>query len=42
MAKLETFVDRAMRDGLTTDLVAKNLKLGRPPHWLEGEHSKDD
>ncbi len=40
MAKLEFFVDRAIRDGLTTELVAENLKLGRPPHWLEGEHSK--
>ncbi len=42
MDKLETFVDRAIRDGLTTELVAENLKAGRPPHWLEGEHSKHD
>ena len=36
--KLNARVARAFAEGLTADMVQENLALGRPPHWLEGEH----
>ena len=39
--KLEGFVDRAIRDGLTLKMVDENIALGRPPHFIEGEHPSE-
>ena len=39
--KLTAFVERAIRDGLTLKLVEENILAGRPPHFIEGEHSPE-
>lgn len=39
--KLEGFVDRAIRDGLTLKLVEENIAAARPPHFIEGPHSPE-
>ncbi len=38
IAKLEARVVRALKEGLTVEMVAENLAAGRPPHWLAEPH----
>ena len=38
IAKLEARVVRALKEGLTAEMVAENIAKGRPPHWLAEPH----
>ncbi len=37
-AKIAARVVRALKEGLTAEMVAENIAKGRPPHWLAEAH----
>jgi hypothetical protein len=38
IARIEARVVRALKEGLTAEMVAENIAKGRPPHWLAEPH----